>query len=195
MYFVPDGTKIEMDIKKPSGWIEWLHIYRLYQSAFPASEKKPFSMIRSMYKKGKSDVWYCVENGTFAGLVVTINGPDKILLDYLAVAKNCRGQGLGSKILKKMREQYAGKGVFLEIEIVEEAAENFEERKRRKQFYLKNGMTPMNVFVELFGMDMELLGFDCSLTFEEYHDFYRNNYNAWAAEHVKEAYETKENNL
>ena len=174
-----------MDIRKPAGFVDWCKIYRLYQTAFPANEKKPFSMIRSMCKKGKSDVWYCVENGKFAGLVITINGPDKILLDYLAVAKNRRGQGIGSLILKKMREQYAGKGVFLEIEIVDEAAENYEERKRRKQFYLSNGMTPMNVFVELFGVDMELLGFDCYLSFEEYHDFYRYNYSAWAAEHVK----------
>lgn len=174
-----------MDIKKPTGFAHWYKIYRLYQSAFPASEKKPFSMIRSMQKKGKSDVWYCTEDGKFAGLVITINGPDKILLDYLAVAKKRRGQGIGSQMLKKMREQYDGKGVFLEIEIVDETAENYEERRRRKQFYLKNGMTPMNVFVELFGVDMELLGFDCLLTFEEYHDFYRDNYNTWAAEHVK----------
>ncbi len=174
-----------MDIKKPSGLIEWFKIYNLYQSAFPASEKKPFSMIRTMWKKGKSDVWYCEEDGKFAGLVITINGPEKILLDYLAVAKNRRGQGIGSGILKKMREKYAGKGVFLEIETVDETAENYEERKRRKQFYLSNGMTPLNVFVELFGVDMELLGFECYLTFEEYHDFYRDNYSEWAAEHVK----------
>ena len=174
-----------MDIKNPKGWLEWFRIYRLYQSAFPASEKKPFSMIRAMQKKGKSDIWYCTENGKFAGLVITINGPDKILLDYLAVVQNRRGQGLGSDILKKMREQYSGKGVFLEIEVVDKAAENYEERKRRKQFYLANGMTAMNVFVELFGVNMELLGFDCHLSFEEYHDFYRDNYNAWAADHVK----------
>ena len=160
-----------MDIKQPIGFIEWARIYRLYQAAFPSCEKKPFSMIRTMCKKGKSDVWYCVDGGKFAGLVITINGPDKILLDYLAVAKNRRGQGIGSEMLKKMREQYSGKGVFLEIEIVDETAENYEERRRRKQFYLSNGMTPMNVFVELFGIDMELLGFDCTLTFEEYHDF------------------------
>lgn len=178
-----DLSKLEIRRAKTLG--EWLHIYRLYQSAFPANEKKPFSMIRSMDKKGKSDVWYCEAEGRFAGLVITINGPEQILLDYLAVVKKRRGQGIGSQILQAMREIYAGKGVFLEIEIVEETAENFEERKRRKHFYLSNGMTPMNVFVELFGVDMELLGFDCMLTFEEYHAFYRDNYNAWAAEHVK----------
>lgn len=174
-----------MNIKQPTAFVEWVKLYRLYQSAFPANEKKPFSMIRSMQKKGKSDVWYCEENGKFAGLVITINGPKQILLDYLAVAKKSRGQGIGSQILKKMREQYAGKSVFLEIEIVREDAENYEERKRRKQFYLSNGMSEMQVYVELFGVDMELLGFDCNLTFEEYHDFYRDNYNAWAADHVK----------
>ena len=174
-----------MDIKQPKTFLQWMRIYRLYQSAFPANEKKPFSMIRSMQKKGRSDVWYCERDGKFAGLVITINGPEQILLDYLAVAKKRRGQGIGSEMLQVMREKYTGKGVFLEIETVDETAENFEERKRRKQFYLSNGMTPMNVFVELFGVDMELLGFDCTLTFEEYHAFYRDNYNAWAAEHVK----------
>ncbi len=194
MNFVPGNIEAykerKIQIKKPKTLIQWGKIYFLYQSAFPACEKKPFSMINSMRKKGRSDVWYCEEYGKFAGMVITINGPDKVLLDYLAVAKNRRGQGIGSKILKKMREQYAGKGVFLEIEIVTEKAENYEERKRRKQFYLSNGMTEMHTFVELFGVDMELLGFDCNLTFEEYHEFYRDNYSEWAAEHVKKG--TKE---
>ncbi len=174
-----------MNRKQPTTWREWFKIYRLYQSAFPREEKKPFSMIRSMKKRGKTDVWYLEEQGKFVGLVVTINGPDKILLDYLAVDRKQRGKGFGSEMLRQMREQYAGKGVFLEIETVTESADNYEERKRRKQFYLSNGMTELNVFVELFGVEMELLGYDCTLTFEEYHAFYRDNYGAWAAEHVK----------
>ena len=175
-----------MDIKQPISFLQWRRLYRLYQSAFPKEEKKPFSMIRGMYKKGKTDVWYCEENGEFAGLVITINGPDKVLLDYLAVAKKRRGCGHGSEMLRLMRQQYAGKGVFLEIEKVAEEASNYEERRRRKQFYLRNGMTEMGVFVELFGVDMELLGFDCTMTFAEYHDFYRDNYSTWAAEHIKQ---------
>ncbi len=174
-----------MNIKQPTTLAEWVRIYRLYQNAFPANEKKPFSMIRSMQKKGKTDIWYCEEEGKFAGLIITINGPDKILLDYLAVVKKRRGCGIGSRMLKKMREQYAGKGVFLEIEIVTEDAENYVERKRRKQFYLSNGLSEMHTYVSLFGVDMELLGFECKLTFEEYHAFYRDNYSEWAAEHVK----------
>lgn len=178
-----EGSTLE--IKKPGTVLQWIRLYRLYQSAFPANEKKPFSMIYSMQKKKKTDIWYCEEDGKFVGLVITINGSDKILLDYLAVAKNCRGQGIGSKMLKQMRKQYGDKGLFLEIEVVTKKANNYEERKRRKKFYLSNGMTEMHTFVELFGVDMELLGFDCNLTFEEYHEFYRDNYSEWAAEHVK----------
>lgn len=181
-----------MDRKQPTTVFQWLRIYRLYQSAFPRNEKKPFSMICTMYKKGKCDVWYFEKDRKFAGLVVTINGPDKVLLDYLAVNRKYRGQGFGSEILRQMREQYRGKGVFLEIETVKESADNYEERKRRKQFYLSNGMTELGVCVELFGVEMELLGFDCTLTFEEYHAFYRDNYNAWAAEHVKKAKSTED---
>lgn len=179
-----------MERKQPTSIVQWLSVYRLYESAFPREEKKPFSMIRSMYKKGKSDVWYLEEKGKFVGLVITINGPDKVLLDYLAVTKKYRGCGFGSETLQQMREQYTGKGVFLEIETVTEEAENYEERKRRKHFYLSNGMTELKVHVELFGVEMELLGYDCTLTFEEYHAFYRDNYNAWAAEHVKRAKES-----
>ncbi len=175
-----------MNIKPPTSFLQWRRLRRLYESAFPKEEKKPFSMIWTMHKKGKTDVWYCEEGGKFAGLVITINGPDKILIDYLAVDTKRRGCGFGSEMLHLMREQYAGKGVFLEIEVVTEKASNYEERKRRKQFYLRNGMAELGVFVELFGVDMELLGFDCTMTFDAYHDFYRDNYSAWAAEHIKQ---------
>jgi len=171
----------------PRGFRQWADIYRLYQKAFPASEKKPFSMIISMHRKGTSDVWRFTRNGRFAGLIITINGENHVLLDYLAVDKTQRGTGIGTEILQLMRQQYSGKGVFLEIESVYEDCENREERIRRKHFYEKCGMTSMEVFVWLFGVKMELLGFDCQLSYEDYHSFYRDNYNQWAADHIQKA--------
>ena len=50
MNFVPDSSKT-ISVKRPKNVIQWLRLHRLYQSAFPANEKKPFSMIRSMQKK------------------------------------------------------------------------------------------------------------------------------------------------
>ena len=171
----------------PRGLRQWADIYQLYQKAFPASEKKPFSMIVKMYRKGTSDVWRFTRDGKFAGLIITINGETHTLLDYLAVEGSRRGTGIGTEILRLMRQQYAGKCVFLEIESAYEDCDNRDQRIRRKHFYEKCGMTSMGVFVWLFGVKMELMGFDCSLTYEQYHAFYRDNYNQWAADHIQKA--------
>ena len=171
----------------PRGFRQWADVYFLYQKAFPKSEKKPFSMIRRMHKKGASHVWRFERNGKFAGIIITINGEENILLDYLAVDEKQRGAGIGTEILKLMRSHYEGKGVFLEIESVYEDCDNRSERIRRKHFYEKSGMESMGVFVWLFGVKMELMSFGCKLTFDEYYAFYRDNYNQWAADHIQKA--------
>ena len=108
-------------------------------------------------KKGKSDIWYFEKDGKFAGLVFTINSDDIILIDYLA------------------------------IESVFDKCDNLKERLRRKEFYLKNGMTPMKVMVVLFGVEMELLGINCCLTYDEYYSFYIENYGDFAAKNIQKS--------
>ncbi len=174
-----------MKLIQAKNCIQWMKISCLYYRAFPVSERKPLSMIRKMQKKGVSDVWYLEQDGQFVGLVITINGPDLILIDYLAIHEKRRGRGDGSQALKSLREKYVGKGIFLEIEQVCEAAENYEERRSRKQFYLSNGLQEMHTTAKLFGVEMELLGYDCHLDFDQYRAFYRDNYNEWAASHVE----------
>ena len=171
----------------PKSLREWKDIFKLYYRAFPKSERKPFWMILKMHRKGASDIWYFRREGKFAGMIITINGEKHILLDYLAVAEKSRGTGIGTEILQLMRRHYSGKGVFLEIESVYERSKNQAERLSRKHFYEKSGMKSMEVFVWLFGVKMELMGFDCRLSFEAYHDFYRDNYNQWAADHIQKA--------
>ena len=171
----------------PRGLKQWAEVYQLYQKAFPASEKKPFSVIIKKFREGKSHIWRFTRQGKFAGIVITINGENHILIDYLAVDRKQRGTGVGSEILMLMRSQYAGKGVFLEIESIYEECDNKAERIRRKHFYEKCGMESMEVFVWLFGVKMELMGFDCKISYEDYHNFYRVNHSQWAADHIEEA--------
>ncbi len=162
-------------------------LYKLYCEAFPAYERKPFSLIRSMQKKGKSDVWYFEKNGRFAGLVFTINSEEVILIDYLAIVSKRRGERIGSDIIAQLREHYGKKGIFVEIESIFDKCDNLQERIRRKQFYLRNGMIPMKVMVVLFGVEMELLGINCQLTYDEYYSFYKDNYGDFAAKNIKPA--------
>lgn len=167
--------------------LHWYRLYKLYCEAFPSYERKPFSMIRSMQRKGKSDVWYFEKDGKFAGLAFTINSNNVILIDYLAIAANRRSEGIGSEIITQLHEHYGDKGIFVEIESVFDECENKEERLRRKHFYLNNGMVPMKVMVVLFGVEMELLGINCCLTYDEYYAFYHDNYGDFAAKNIKPA--------
>lgn len=172
---------------------QWIKLYRLYRQAFPRYERKPFFLIHSMQKKGKSDVWYFEKDNEFVGLAITINGDDIILVDYLALVKDKRGQGIGSEILRMLQSHYSDKGLLIEIESVYKKAKNLSERRRRKEFYLKNGMVCMNVMVNLFGVEMELLGANCLVTYEEYYSLYKENFGKFITKKITKARHPYEN--
>ena len=176
----------QISMNKPRTVTQWLELYRLYMEAFPAEERKPTWMILKMYQKGKTDIWCLEKEGRFLGLGITINGDDMILLDYFAVKKKHRGIGIGSAALKTLIRHYTGKGFFLEIESTLENAPNQLQREKRKRFYLAAGLKELHVTAKLFGVNMELLGVDCQLTYSAYKNFYRENYSEWAANHISE---------
>lgn len=177
----------DVQLKKPNRINQWLKLYRLYRAAFPASERKPFGVIIRMYRQNKSDVWCVEKKGHFAGLATTINGNGLILLDYFAVDKAHRGQGIGSGAMEQLQRIYGTKGLFVEIESTQEDAPNQAEREKRKHFYQRAGMAELGVSARVFGVNMELLGSRCSLDFEKYRTFYRIHYGPWAADHIEPA--------
>ncbi len=171
-------------LRTPGGLGDWFRLWRLYMQAFPASERKPFSMILKMRRAEKTDVWCLEETGEFRGLAITINSPDLVLLDYFAVDEKHRGQGIGHGALKAILDQYEDRGVFLEIEDPELPGVDQPLRQRRKAFYRSCGLEELGVKALLFGVPMELLGVRCAMTFEGYREFFRVHYNPWVADHV-----------
>ena len=161
-------------------------IFALYRAAFPREERKPFSVILRMAKRGRADLWTIRHDGRFAGLAATVNGQENILLDYFAVREVLRGRGVGSAALKCLKGHYAHKGFFVEIESTFGPSENPQERQKRKGFYVNCGLIPMDTEADVFGVRMELLGVRCHLDFEQYRNFYRDDYSPWAADHIRE---------
>jgi len=174
-----------MELVKADGILKWLSISNLYKRAFPINERKPLSKIRKMQKLGKTDVWCFVHNGRFAGFASTVNSEDKIMIDYLAVSSEKRGKGIGTEAMKHLISEYAGKGVFVEIEKADGNYPDIETRKRRKHFYISCGLKEMHTSAKVFGVDMELLGYDCFLDFEGYREFYRKNISEYASCNIK----------
>ena len=178
-----------MNFHTPKNIFEYVKVFNLYSKAFPQSEKKPISMILKMQKCGATDIWYFEEDGDFLGLAITINSQEMILVDYFAVSEKHRSRGNGQRMLKALISHYSNFGVFLEIEVPYEWADNYTDRCRRRSFYLdKVGLIPMGTKAKLFGVDMELLGTEgCRLTYDEYRQFYLNNYGRFAYDHITPA--------
>ena len=173
-----------MNKRQAKSFFDNIKIKKLYRASFPRAERKPFSVIKQMQKEKRGDLWIYEENGKFLGFATTINGKSAVLVDYLAVNTDARGGGIGSKMLQDLRQHYGDDKLFLEIETVTPLADNNDQRERRKAFYLKNGMKEVGVTANIFETDMELLSFGLTMTFEEYRNFYRENYNTFAADHI-----------
>lgn len=160
-------------------------IYELYMEAFPEDERKPFNLIKQKAREGKMEILAIMEQEEFVGLAITILYHDMVLIDYFAMHKAYRGQGLGGKAIEELKECYKNKRLFLEIEILDEKAENYQERVRRKAFYLNHGLTEAKIYVVLFGVEMELLTVNCPMTFEEYLSVYVETFGDSFKEKVK----------
>lgn len=188
------SQKMRFRAQKISGPAQWLRVYLLYRAAFPRCERKPFRMIWSMHRRGKTDVWYCTDERGFAGFAATINADKLILLDYLAVPKRRQNRGNGTRILQALKAHYPDKGIFVEIESPYEDVPDRAARLRRKRFYIACGLTPSRVMASVFEVKMELLCWNCSVDFDGYHAFYRDHYSPWAAQHIlREEYPAETN--
>lgn len=159
---------------------------QLYLSAFPKAERKPFCLMKQKCRQGKMDMLSLESDaGEFLGLAVTVFYKDMVLLDYFAVNVGERGNGVGSEAFEMLKKRYEGRRFFLEIEIPDKTAKNAEQRIRRKEFYLRNGMIETGLLVVLFGIEMELLTDHCQLDFEEYHELYEKQIGRLYARRIK----------
>ena len=159
-------------------------IKELYMQAFPPEERKPFSLILAKAEEGSMEILVMEEeDGTFLGLAITILYKDRVLLDYLAVAPEKRGQNVGSRTLAALAIRHAGKRMIIEIEDPETEAPNTAERMRRRAFYLKNGLLLMPFYVMLFGVRMQILA-TAPVTFAEYHEIFPAVFSEKSAKNV-----------
>lgn len=142
-------------------------IKKLYKEAFPKEERYPFYLMQRRVKQGKAEILALQEDG-FAGLAIMMFYKDIAMLQFLAISPEKRGHNIGSTTLQLLKERYADKRLLIEIETLIPEADNYADRVRRKNFYLRNGMKEMHIAVLLFGVELELLTDGEDVSFEEY---------------------------
>lgn len=157
---------------------QFKNIKHLYRHSFPRMERRPFYLLRKKSREGSMEILSIEDDhGTFLGLAIMILYKDMALLDYFAIHPGYRGKGFGTDALQLLKQKYADKRFFLEIENPDTECENAEQRKRRQAFYVRNGMIILpDYMVHIFGTEMKLLTDGCYLNFQEYRELYQNTF-------------------
>jgi GNAT superfamily N-acetyltransferase len=111
---------------------------RIYEESFPPNERHPSSVIKGRVKSGKEEMFVGLLQGevVLMALIWPLKSTDFILLDYIAVKKQYRGQSIGSRFMSRICDLpgYGNKIIILEVENPG-FGENREQRQRRVSFY------------------------------------------------------------
>lgn len=118
---------------------EYKYVKRLIQSSFPDYELYPYWLMMVNAKRKLFDYNAFYDNGTFVGALYTAVREDFVYIFYIVIDDKLRGCGYGSRILSCIKNKYPDKNIVLDMEPLDESADNYEERINRVQFYEKNG--------------------------------------------------------
>lgn len=128
-------------------------VKKIYQNAFPREERFPFWVLKCCAKEKNVRFNVILDGGKLVGMVYIIHCENYTYLMFFAIEKSQRKKGYGSQILKDLTEQY--KNIILSIEKPDEKFND--DKAKRKNFYLKNGLQETNKFMKDNGVLYELL--------------------------------------
>lgn len=140
----------------------------LYHHAFPADERAPFWLLMRRSKCENVDFLEIYDGEIWVGLLYIIHDADLSYVFYFAIRDGLRGKGYGSATLAAVKQRYAGRRVFLAIEQLDPAAENYMERVKRKQFYQRCGLRELDCQLREASVVYDLLGIGGPVKPEEY---------------------------
>ena len=143
----------------------------LYHAAFPNEERLPWWILRLNARRKGVDLNAFVEGDVFCGFTASVTVEDLHFLLFFAINEEKRGMGYGSAILRMLQEQY--KTLVLNVELLDPAAENYEQRKRRFAFYQRNGLVDTHYHVWEVGGKFRVLSTDPVLDVKQYKKIFK----------------------
>lgn len=121
-------------------------LYTIYAASITPREQKPEDWLGAMVRAPEYRVWIAKAAGRVLGFSILFLPPAAgfALLEYMAVAPERRGEGLGGKLFRRTVEHAAtpqgGKlPVLLEIDSDREASSDRATRTNRERFYRRLG--------------------------------------------------------
>lgn len=125
---------------------------------FPKTELKPVKSMLKLMDMGYYEPLLVEENGEAVGyaMVWVTENRQGGLLEYFAVLRGKRSRGIGGRILAVLGQRYGQ--IFGEAEApVSDDPEENDLRRRRIDFYLRNGLRKLDYDCALFGVHFNCL--------------------------------------
>lgn len=147
----------------------------LYESAFPVSERQPFSHLFSGFHS-EGELFAFLDGEIFAGMACLLSYRDITHILYLAVPEQFHGKGYGSCILGLIRKRYPGQRIIADLEDPGKDSSNVDQRKERIRFYRKNGYDFTDVSYRWRGEDYLIMSSGGNISGDELSEFWQYFY-------------------
>ena len=131
-------------------------IKQLYWDAFPFEERIPFYIMVLVGNDRGVEFLSVYDDDIWLGFIHTLVGEKLSYIFYFAIDGRLRRSGYGSKILREYKKMHPR--LSLAIEPIEEGSDNIKQRKKRLEFYNKNGFETLDTRVVEMGVEFELMG-------------------------------------
>lgn len=133
------------------------NVKKIYFDSFPKEERMSFLMMVLMTKITHTDFLAFYDKGKLCGFIYSATMENITFIMFLAVDKNIRSKGYGSKILEEIQRLYPNNKIIIPIERSDVEATNINDRIRRKNFYSKNGYIDTGYLIKLSKTEQEII--------------------------------------
>lgn len=132
----------------------------LAKEAFPPKEYLAPSKLVEMAKADDFDFLALTDNNSFVGFIVVSTYQNLAYLFFLAIVSTCRSKGYGSQVIKTLKTKYPNKKQVVDFEMLDDRENNYKQREKRREFYLRNGYKETGTFLTYLGVDYEVFCMD-----------------------------------
>lgn len=149
---------MQISLKKLTADCKDIQIFeRINGDAFPPSEHMSMDKIFKFASVTNTDVLGIYSDELPVGFVVIMKNQQCGYIYFLAIDSKLRSKGYGSATVKKILEEYGKIQMILDFEVLNEKADNNEQRIRRRSFYLRNGFHETGRYTVLQGEKFEVV--------------------------------------
>jgi GNAT superfamily N-acetyltransferase len=129
----------------------WQKVRDIYLDAFANHGGKPEKVLRNMFTKCNCHLHVAFDRELPVGMAITgeIDGSSIVIIDYLAIKQNRRGQGIGQDFFHYI-QTWAHQQVYCKYLLLEVESDQTKDSTKRIQFWEKCGFTMLREYTHQY---------------------------------------------